>query len=246
MKPVRVWFGLLLLSIGLLGVADAADLLDAGPTWDDWWPLAIIALGALVMIGHRRVTAGPLIVSAVGLALLADSLDWTDEDVFGPLLLILLGGAVLVGIVRGLGTRHTATSGDSLAVFGGTTVKDRSGHFSHADASAIFGGATLDLREAHIDGAATVDAFAFCGGVDILVPKGWRVTFTGTPVFGAYEDKTTGTGWLPDTAPVLHVNATAICGGVTVANKADDEAAIAGPAPERPAHEEMGPTPQLR
>jgi hypothetical protein len=36
---------------------------------------------------------------------------------------------------------------------------------------------------------------------------------------GGYEDKTTGDGSLPPDAPTLNVNATAIFGGVTVANE---------------------------
>jgi len=59
------------------------------------------------------------------------------------------------------------------------------------------------------------------GGVDVLVPKGWRVSVDGTPILGGCEDKTTGDGELPADAPVLNVHATAILGGVGVKNKTD-------------------------
>ncbi len=112
--------------------------------------------------------------------------------------------------------------GPSLALFGGSEIKDRSRHFTYADVSTIFGGATLDLWEARIDEQATVDATALFGGVDILVPEGWRVTMRGVPVFGGYQDKTHNyMTSLPDQAPILHVNTTSIFGGVTVANEPD-------------------------
>lgn len=95
-------------------------------------------------------------------------------------------------------------------------------HLKKADATAIFGGVTLDLREARIDDTATVDAFAFFGGVDILVPRGWRVAVTGTPILGGFEDKTRYDDFLPPDAPVLTVDGLAVFGGVTVANESRD------------------------
>ena len=51
------------------------------------------------------------------------------------------------------------------------------------------------------------------------MPKDWRVSVGGLPIFGGYEDKTIGNGSLPVDAPLLKVNATAIFGGVEVANE---------------------------
>jgi nitrogen fixation protein len=102
-------------------------------------------------------------------------------------------------------------------LFGGSEIKDRSQHLSHADVAAVFGGATLDLRESHIDDEATVDATALFGGVDVLVPEGWRVALRGFPIFG--EDKTHNGPAPSGEAPILYVNATSIFGGVTVAHE---------------------------
>lgn len=66
-----------------------------------------------------------------------------------------------------------------------------------------------------------MDALALFGGVDVIVPPGWRVELGGLPVFGGYEDKTSGDGDVPADAPVLKVAATAIFGGVDVKNKRD-------------------------
>ena len=219
MKPIRLWIGLVLVTLGVFGILDAAGTLDSSEAIDRWWPVAIIGLGLIGMFIERRIALGPGIVVVVGLLILADQQEWTDEDLFGPVLLIAIGLVVLSGLwSRRVDGEHRESS---VAMFGGTKIKDRSEHFTHANVSAIFGGATLDLREAHIDGEASVDALAMFGGVDVLVPKGWRVSVDGTPILGGCEDKTTGDGELPADAPVLNVHATAILGGVGVKNKTD-------------------------
>ena len=219
MKPVRLWIGLVLVTLGVFGILDATGTLDSSETIDRWWPVAIIGLGLIGMLVERRVALGPAIIVGIGFLLLADQQEWTDEDLFGPVLLIMIGLVVLSGLWQHRVTGRGGHRENTVVMFGGTRIKDRSEHFAHADVSAIFGGATLDLREAHIDQEASVDALALFGGVDVLVPKGWRVALGGTPILGGCEDKTEGDGELPADAPLLKVNATAILGGVDVKNK---------------------------
>ena len=218
MKPVRLWIGLVLVTLGVFGILDATGSLDSTETIDRWWPVAIIGLGLIAMGVERRISLGPAIVVGIGILLLANQQEWTDEDLFGPVLLIVIGLVVLSGLW------HRRVEGrereNRVVMFGGTKIKDRSEHFAHADVSAIFGGATLDLREAHIDREASVDALALFGGVDVVVPEGWRVALGGTPIFGGCEDKTEGDGELPADSPLLKVHATAIFGGVDVKNQA--------------------------
>lgn len=218
MKPIRVWIGAVFVTLGVLGILDATGTLESTEAVDQWWPVAIIGLGVIGMFVDRRISLGPGIVVVIGLVLLAGQQGWADEDLFGPVLLIVIGLVVLSGLWH-RGWVERARGEDSFVMFGATKIKDRSEHFSHADVSAVFGGATLDLRQAHVDREASVDALAVFGGVDVLVPKGWRVALGGTPILGGFEDKTEGDGELPTDAPVLNVHATAIFGGVDVKNK---------------------------
>jgi hypothetical protein len=217
MKPIRIWIGLVFLTLGVLGILDATGALESTQLIDDWWPLAVIGLGAIGMIAERRISLGPSIVVGIGVLLLAGQQGWSDEDLFGPAILVVIGLVVLSGLWR-RGRERTTGGEDSLAMFGATKIKDRSEHFEHADVSAVFGGATLDLRQAHVDHDASVDALALFGGVDVVVPHGWRVAIDGTPIFGGFEDKTENDDEIPDDAPVLNVHATAIFGGVDVKN----------------------------
>lgn len=225
MKPVRLWIGLVLLVLGTFLALDALDVLDAGTTIDRWWPAALSGLGVVAMLTQGRVSLGPALLTVLGLILLADTNDWAAEDLIGPALLITIGVVVLAGVGRH--RTHDHLSRAPVALFGEAKTTDHGEHFEHSTVSAVFGGATLDLRDAHIDRSATVDAFALFGGIDILVPTGWRVSVGGLPTFGGYEDKTSGNGSLPADAPLLKVNATAIFGAVEVidapAGRASDD-----------------------
>lgn len=220
MTPVRIWTGLVLLALGVIGILDAAGSDIGGVA--DWWPIGVVGLGLMVMVGRRRASVGPLLIVGLGLVLLADQQSWTRGSLMLPGLLVVFGLIVLFGISR---SRTAPQDGvdSTFALFGGTKVTDRSEHLRRCDATALFGAVTLDLREARIDDSATatVDAFAFFGGVDIVVPRGWRVAIDGTPILGGFDDKTHADGYVPPNAPVLKVNGLAILGGVTVANDPD-------------------------
>lgn len=211
---VRAWIGIVLVALGVFGLLDAAGVLDAGVTIGRWWPVAVVGLGVAAVVAQRRLSVGPVVVTVVGLVLLASRQGWLVSSLIGPLVLVAVGLAVMAGIVRA-----RRADGPALAVLGGSTTVNRAEHLRHAEVSAVFGGATLDLRQAHIDGRASVDALALFGGVDVLVPKGWRVSLRGLPIFGGYDDKTVDQPDLPEDAPVLTVNATAVFGGVGVANE---------------------------
>ncbi|MEU4769087.1 hypothetical protein AB0H12_38145 [Actinosynnema sp. NPDC023794] len=218
MKPVRIWIGTVLVTLGVLGVLDATGTLDFGAALGDWWPVGVIGVGVTAMIAQKHVSLGPGVVAAIGLVLLADRQEWTTGSLLWPVVLLLVGSAVLFG----LRTRHTADhrddTGAPVALFGGTKVRSRAEHLTHAAVSAVFGGATLDLRDAHIDDEAYVDAFALFGGVEVLVPRAWRVSLGGLPFFGGYDDNTERDTAMDPDAPLLKVNATAIFGGIDVRN----------------------------
>jgi hypothetical protein len=230
-QPVRTWVGIVLVGLGAVGLLGATDVIDAGAVTGRWWPVAVIGLGLAAMTAQRSLSIGPLVVTAIGVVLLAGAQDWAVRDLLWPALLIVVGLLVLSGLAR---RRSPGDESAALAILGGSTVRSTSAHFDHADVSAVFGGATLDLREAHIDRHARVDALALFGGVDVLVPPGWRIVLRGLPIFGGYEDKTRADGSLPADAPVLTVAATAMFGGVTVTDKPAHGTIPRPRAPESP------------
>ena len=105
----------------------------------------------------------------------------------------------------------------STAVFGGSKLASAARQFEGAWLTAIFGGITLDLHDAELapDGASINATVAF-GGIDLLVPRGWRISVRSTPIFGGVEDKTDHSQLPPSDAPTLHVDAVCVFGGVDI------------------------------
>ena len=217
MTPIRIWLAGLLIALGALGFLGAAGVADAGTVIHDWWPVAIIALALLAALAERRLSLGPLVLLVLGCLLLVGSLGELDAGtIVWPAAAVILGISLLAR--RGPWTPvrdEAADRQDLVAVLGAAKGRNRSAHFRSANVCALFGGAVLDLTDAHPGPGARVDALALFGGVDVLVPPGWRITLGGLPIFGGYEDKTRANGALPEDAPQLRVVATAIFGGVT-------------------------------
>jgi branched-subunit amino acid ABC-type transport system permease component len=217
---MRIWLAGLLIALGLVWLLDAADALSAPEVLDRWWPVALIALAVIAAISERRVGLGPAVLFVVGGLLLVDQLDLVEVGaILWPSVAVVAGVWLLLHRGRWGGEREQVSDRqDVVALLGGSSTKSRAAHFRHADVFALFGGATLDLRDAHLDPGASVEALAVFGGVDVIVPEGWRVTVSGLPIFGGYEDKTRGNGDLPPDAPELRVSATAVFGAVNVKN----------------------------
>lgn len=219
----RILLGLIVLSLGVIFLLDGTGTLDAGQVIGDWWPAAVIALGALQLFERPQPTfSASLLILAGGLLLLftTGTVDESAWDVVWPLALVA-GGVSILARRRG----SPASDEDSLVatgIFGGPEVASASPAFRRASLTAIFGGVTLDLRNARpAPEGATVTATAVFGGIDILVPRGWRITSNSTPIFGGVEDKTDRTADVPADAPVLHVDALAVFGGVGVKHEKD-------------------------
>lgn len=218
----RLLLGLVVIAVGTLYLLEGAGVLDAGATIDDWWPTVIIATGVFQLLERSRAVLGPLILVAAGTLLLLVTADVIEGDVWSyvwPTALIVVG---LVAIARWAGAGALPrNAGDDVVVasgiFGGPTVANASQAFRGASLTAVFGGVVLDLRQARpAPEGARITATAAFGGIEILVPHGWRIAIKGTPIFGGVDDKTRHDADLPADAPLLRVDALAVFGGVDI------------------------------
>jgi hypothetical protein len=125
------------------------------------------------------------------------------------------GGAAVAGqTTTGTDTSDTIRA---IALLGGVKRKCVSQDFRGGEVTAIIGGCELDLRHASISsGRAVIDTFAFWGGIQIKVPQEWSVELQGTPILGAFDDKTVRAGG--DGSKVLVVRGVALMGGVDLKN----------------------------
>lgn len=218
----RLLLGLTVAAFGILFLLDAADVLNADKAVDHWWPVIIVAAGVLTLAERPPAVVRGSVLTAIGLVLLLFTTHLLEKDAWNyvwPALLILAG---LFIIGRWHGRTIVAGAADEDVVratgfFGGPKLASSSQNFHGAWLTAVFGGVTLDLRGATpAPEGASINATAACGGIDILVPKGWRISVRSTPIFGGLEDKTDHSQELPPDAPTLHVDALAVLGGVDI------------------------------
>ncbi len=215
----QIGFGIWLVALGVLLLLGQLDVIDAGEVIGQWWPLIIIAVGVMQLAERPRAPTGPLIVITVGALLLGTRLDVLPDRVWRymwPVGLILVGLTLVLR--RGLGTGAGSDPAEVVstsAFFSGSAVISTAARLRGGSATAAFGGVTLDLRQAHLDPAgATLNVSALCGGVEVLVPRGWRIVTSGTPIFGGLENNADAAPAAD--APTLRVDATVLFGGIEV------------------------------
>jgi hypothetical protein len=95
MSPVRLWFGLVFLAMGVLAIFDATGAVEWSSAVDGWWPLVITGWGVAEMVAQRKVGLGAVAVALIGLALLAEAQAWAGETVIWSVLFLLIGAAIL-------------------------------------------------------------------------------------------------------------------------------------------------------
>jgi predicted membrane protein len=221
----RILLGGVVITLGVLVLLDAAGQIDAGKAISNWWPVVVIAIGALQLVERRRSSTGPLILIAIGVVLLLFATDAVSENGrdYVWAIVLILAGLLIIAHWRGrpvpLGTEPSEVV-RATGVFGGPKVASSSQSFRGASLTAIFGGVTLDLRSARpAPGGAAVNATAVLGGIEVLVPEGWQVEVSGTPILGGIEDKTDHSHPAQPDAPRLEVDALSVLGGVEVKHK---------------------------
>jgi hypothetical protein len=218
----RLLLGLTVVVLGTIFLLDSAGVLSADRAIDRYWPLLIVAAGLLTLAERPPSVVRGTLLTGVGTVLLLFSTDVLEGDAWQyvwPVAIILVG---LLVLARWNGrTVPSGTSREdvirSTAIFGGPKLVSTTQALQGAWLTAIFGGITLDLRGARPDPhGASINATAAFGGIDILVPKGWRLSVRSTPVFGGLEDKTDHSEPPADDAPMLHVDAVTLFGGVEI------------------------------
>ena len=107
---------------------------------------------------------------------------------------------------------------DLVTVFGGENLVSSADPFYGGKILTMYGGTVLDLRK--VTPAPTgiyLDVLLWMGGVDLVVPLGWRVDFTGKVLFGGFDDATQTTAD-PD-APMVRIGGIILCGRLRATTK---------------------------
>jgi hypothetical protein len=105
-----------------------------------------------------------------------------------------------------------------VAIMGGEERKGRWRPARRTNALSIMGGVDIDLREAELADGAEILATVIMGAVTITVPPGVSVEMSGFALMGGNTGPDDKSLPLPD-APVVHVRAYSLMGGVVVERK---------------------------
>jgi hypothetical protein len=230
---LRIWIALMFLAVGLAALVDrlapSAHVVDHVRVW---WPLALVALGVggglRLALATRTALRGPAFLTLAGLLALlvtTDPLPTSVRPLLWPTLLVAAGVAMLVRLAVGKPVRNDGPVVSRLvSVAESRHIVWPVGEFSLGTLTAVASGCVIDLREAKpLDNAARIDVTAVFGGIEILVPAGWRVEYErfGRDVEAPEPDT--------DPRPVLQVKAVTFLASVDVrvSQPADPE----GPAP---------------
>jgi hypothetical protein len=213
----RLVWGAAILAAGVIGWLDHTGQLHASD-YLEWWPLVLIALGLAHLPQRQWITAAVLAV--LGLLFLPPLPFLPHVRVAAILgvwpLLISAGGVTLIRQALRPAAKDAAreNSFHSVAVMGGVGRAVASSDFVGGDAVAIMGGCEINLAGAKITSEAVIDVLAFWGGIEIRVPRGWRVENQVLAILGGIVDKTERD--VPAGAPTLIIRGSAIMGGVEV------------------------------
>lgn len=107
----------------------------------------------------------------------------------------------------------------AVAVMGGHSPRGRIRLADTTNVVAVMGGCELDLRNAEIDGdEVVINCLSVMGGIDIVVPEGISVDFSGLPLLGG-TDCTIADVPITPGSPRIVVRALAVMGGIEVKSR---------------------------
>ncbi len=105
---------------------------------------------------------------------------------------------------------------DLAVIFDGLEGASTAAAFRGGQVDSWYGGGTLDLRGATLDPAGgRLRLRPIFGGLDVIVPRGWRIALDSRGIFGGASDRTDPTTADAD-GPTLAIQARSIFGGVSI------------------------------
>ena len=221
-KPTltRTILGIIVIIIGILALLGAAGLFNFGDIVSRWWPLTLVIGGALLFISNPgRQRLWPAVMVGAGIFLQLRELDLVHFNVWQLLWPVVIIGVGVSVLLNKTGQRLKPSTDNNTTVsvlFSGSDIKNHSEDYKGGSLSSTMGGIELDLRDATIKKTATLNVFVLMGGIELTVPKGWKVQSNVTPILGGVDARALAT---PEPgAPTLIITGDVLLGGINIKN----------------------------
>jgi predicted membrane protein len=200
-KNNKQWFGVMLIIIGLLFLANTFEL--PMPDWFFSWPMLIIGIGLYSGIASKFKDWSWLVMIAIGFVFIIDDITGRDIKAFSlliPAVMIYYGIRFVTKSskkihvydeVTGEVTEHTS-DGDRLslvAAFAGNKKIIVSKNFKGGEIVSVFGGNEINLINADFEGTIKLEIVSVLGGTKLIVPANWQIKTEMISVFGGFDDK---------------------------------------------------------
>jgi predicted membrane protein len=193
----RIFWGLLLIVLGVLFLLDRMHRLDFGDLVGTYWPVIFILLGISILLSNnfRNVGSGIFFI-LFGAFFLLVRLDFFNSigRYVWPLAIIGVGVWILIRPAFHPDKKkiNDMTADDLVVsqVLSGTSRKVESQNFKGGKVDVVLGSAEIDFRGARLSGGqATLVLSVVLGNIELTVPHEWQVVIEGTPVLGSLDSR---------------------------------------------------------
>jgi predicted membrane protein len=199
----RIFWGLMLIILGVLFLLDQLGEIDFGEIVSVYWPVIFIVIGLSILIGSGFRGAGSgLFFILFGAFFLLMRLEILHRSLwhYWPVFIIAAGLWILLrpALEKGATPAEKKTLDGSViaddldvsAVFSGLKRRIESPAFKGGKAEVVLGSLDLDLTGAGpAGGEAVLYLSAVLGSIVVRVPRDWQVVIDGSPLLGSIDDK---------------------------------------------------------
>lgn len=225
-KFENVFWGSVLILIGVIVALNSFGITDIDLFFSGWWTLFII-IPSLFGIIKDSTKTGNYIALVIGLVLLLSSQNILDFEnvtkLIFPAILVICGvsfifkDTIQTGVTEKIKELNSTVGKKELeehaAVFASEEIDVTGKEFKGANLDAVFGGVELNLRGAIIDSDKIINASAIFGGIEIIMPDNVNVIVKSTSIFGGVSNKNRK---IQENLPTIYVKAFCLFGGVDV------------------------------
>ncbi len=206
--------GVCIVAVGVLVLLDTLHITSGA--LGTWWPLLLVVAGVVTLANDTRnyLWGGALLIAGILFQLRAlDIVDINPWQFFWPVIIILVGLSIIVN--RNSSPKVSKVEREDVsAILSGVDQITSSSDYKGGSVTTVFGGAKLDLRKAVIKKEATLQVFALCGGIELIIPEDVVVKSQATCILGGIENKQPASK--SKAAPVLYITGTIAMGGIEV------------------------------
>lgn len=213
----RIFAGLGVVLFGGLLLLDSLNINGFNGQLGTWWPLFVMGAGVLVFLNDPKSYLWAILLVGFGGLALLDKLDVVDVNpwqLFWPAIIIAMGLSIIFRQFGGATKPTNGKNDDISAILGGASQANTSADYTGGKITSILGGVELDLRKTVIKKEATIDIFAFMGGVELRVPENVIVKTKAAAILGGIENKSLAAD--AKNAPVLYITGQVVMAGIEI------------------------------